>query len=255
MKNGFVKQLFLKLFRPNRPMVMDSKDILVEKVAVVIGGTSGTGLAIANALSLSGATVIVAGSRGKSEKQYFGQDSKPLDVYKADITNDIEVKNLFESVINKYKKIDILINCAGVFSSSPFLNMEPEQVKKNLDINLYGAINAAQSVLKYMMASKSGTIINIGSKISHNTNIQPNKVIYATAKYGLEGFSFALNKELKGTGIRVCCLMPGTISTFVSKNIREYLTPNDVADLVLFICKSENIDFEGIVFKSANQNI
>lgn len=255
MKNSFIKQLFLKLFRPNRSRIVDSKDTLVGKVAVVIGGTSGTGLAIANALSESGAVVVVVSSKGKSEKQYFEQDSKPLNVFKTDITNDVEVKNLFESIKDKYKKIDILVNSAGVFSSSPFLNMESEQVKKNLDINLYGAINTTQSVLKYMLTSKSGTIINIGSKISHNTNIQPNKVIYATAKYGLEGFSFALNKELKGTGIRVCCLMPGTISTFVSKNIRQYLTPTDVADLVLFICKSENIDFEGIVFKSTNQNL
>ena len=255
MKNSFLKQLFLNLFRPVSSIQATSNRELSDKVAVVIGGTSGTGLAIASALSLSGATVVVVGSSGKIEKQYFGEEVKSLDLYKADITKDSDIQKLFESIINKYKKIDILINCAGAFSGSAFSKTDVTQIKKSLDINLYGSISTTHSVLGYMLKVKSGTIINIGSKISHNTNIQPNKVIYATAKYGLEGFSFALNKELKGTGVRVCCLMPGTISTFVSKNVKEYLTPNDVANLVLFVCRSENIDFEGIVFKSTNQNI
>lgn len=255
MKNSFAKQLFLKLFRPSMPKVVDSKGVFNGKVAVIIGGTSGTGFAIASALKDSGATVVVAGSTGKIEKQYFGAEINSLEVHKLDITDTEEVKRLFESVINKYKKIDILVNCAGVFNSSSFSGIQTGEIKKSLDINLYGSISTTHAALKFMLKAKTGTIINIGSKISHNTNIQPNKVLYATAKYGLEGFSFALNKELKGTGVRVCCLMPGTISTFISKNVKDYLTPVDVANLVIFVCRSENIDFEGIVFKSTNQNI
>lgn len=255
MKNGFAKQLFLNIFRPARPVFVNAESLFVGKVVVVIGGTSGTGYAIAKSLGQSGAKVIVVGSTGKVEKQYFDQDRENFDVFKTDIADDTQVKKLFESIITKYQKIDILVNCAGVFNSSPFSKTGVEEIKKSLNLNLYGAISTTHAALSYMLKAKTGTIINIGSKISHNTNIQPNKVLYATTKYGLEGFSFALNKELKGTGVRVCCLMPGTISTFVSKNIKEYLTPNDVADLVVFVCKSENIDFEGIVFKSTNQNI
>lgn len=131
MKNGFVKQLFLKLFRATRPTVIDSKSFFVGKVAVVIGGTRGTGLAIASALRDSGATVVVAGSTGKIEKQYFDGVNAYLEAHKVDIINNNDVNRLFMSVINKYKKIDILVNSAGVFNSSSFSSTKIDDIKKH----------------------------------------------------------------------------------------------------------------------------
>jgi short-subunit dehydrogenase len=79
--------------------------------------------------------------------------------------------------------------------------------------------------------------------------------MYATTKSALEAFSFALNKELKQWGIRVSCLMPGTVHTFVSKDVQSQLSPYQVAEVVLMTIKLSDVDFEGIIFKSVNQDI
>ena len=124
-----------------------------------------------------------------------------------------------------------------------------------IEVNLLGTVNTTRAVLPYMVKQKVGAIINIGSKISHNTNVDPGKVAYATSKYAVEGFSFALNKELKGSGVRVTCLMPGTVATFLSKENHSYLTPHDIAGVVAFVLESKNLDIESLVVKSTRQNI
>ena len=105
-----------------------------------------------------------------------------------------------------------------------------------------------------MKRKKRGCIVNIGSKISRNTLVGANKTLYATTKYAIEGFSFALNRELKLCGIRVACLMPGTVNTFPSLAAKNYLSPYQVAEMIVLIIRSESIDFESVVFKSWRQD-
>jgi short-subunit dehydrogenase len=130
-----------------------------------------------------------------------------------------------------------------------------EAFESIVSTNLTAAFLLSREVLPHMKTRGSGQIINIGSKISHNTNVRPNKVMYATTKSALEAFSFALNKELKQWGIRVSCLMPGTVHTFVSKDVQSQLSPYQVAEVVLMTIKLSDVDFEGIIFKSVNQDI
>jgi len=106
-----------------------------------------------------------------------------------------------------------------------------------------------------MKKQKSGTIINIGSKISRNSKVEAKKTLYTLTKYAVEGFSFALNRELRPFGIRVVCLMPGTVNTFFSRKYKDFMSTYDVAEIVNFIIKMDQVDFESVVFKSKRQDI
>jgi 3-oxoacyl-[acyl-carrier protein] reductase len=172
-----------------------------------------------------------------------------------DITNQVEVRKIFDRIKENHKKIDVVINCAGIFSEKPLEKTSVEEFNGVLQTNLIGPFIICQQVIPIMKLSRSGLIINIGSKISHNTNLKPNKVVYSSTKYAIEGFSFALSKELKSFGIRVCCLMPGTINTFISRNSKNFMSPYDVAHLIKTIIKLKDLDFESVIFKSLTQEL
>ncbi len=108
-------------------------------------------------------------------------------------------------------------------------------------------------VLPEMKKKKDGFVINIGSKISRNTSVKANKVLYATSKYAIEGMSLALNNELKEFGIRVTCLMPGTANTFLSLSANDFLSPYRIGEVVAMLIKLKDIDFENLVIKSKRQ--
>ena len=112
-----------------------------------------------------------------------------------------------------------------------------------------------KAVTPFMKKQKSGLIVNLGSKISHNTNVLPNRVLYTTSKYAIEGFSLALSKELKTFGIRVTCLMPGTIRNFFTIIPKYFLSCQDVGAIILMLIKFKNIDFESLIIKSKFQNL
>lgn len=222
-----------------RPFI-ETTDTLAGKVIIVTGGTQGIGAATVNLLQKKGAVVIPL-SR-----------SSEISV---DVTDFSSCQEAVKKVIEKFGRIDVLVNNAGMFLSKSLQSTSPKEFNQVMSVNLNGVFNMSKAVVTHMKDQKSGLIINIGSKISHNTNVSPNKVTYATSKYAVEGFSFALNRELKQFGIRVTCLMPATVATFVSRQASKYLSPYDVANLIKFVIDSEHIDFESIVFKSQKQDI
>ena len=126
---------------------------------------------------------------------------------------------------------------------------------KMITLNINSIFYMCKAILPFMKNQKSGFIINIGSKVSHNTNVAPHMVPYATTKYAVEGFSFALNKELKPFGIRVSCLMPGTANTVMTLKGKEYISPYSIGKVIAMMIASVDIDFESIIIKSKLQNI
>jgi NAD(P)-dependent dehydrogenase (short-subunit alcohol dehydrogenase family) len=224
---------------------------LNKKVVIVTGDTGAIGSAIVKVLLTEGAYVI-----GASENHDNLQSSKAnyLKV-KTDITKEDSVLDLITLVTEKYGKIDAIVNNAGMFSFGDLENISEKEFDRVLGVNLKGVFLMCKHASPVMKRQKSGTIINIGSKISHNTKVEPKKSLYALTKYAIEGFSYALNRELRGYGVRVICLMPGTVKTFVSRKMNTFLSPFDVGEVVNTILKLENVDFEGLVFKSLNQDI
>lgn len=219
------------------------------RVVVVTGGTSGIGKAITRVLIAKGAFVISLSRRGEELK------SKSYVALKVNVTKKREVDAAVVKIIGKYGKIDVLINCAGIFSFREFEMITEREYDKVMDTNVKGMFLLSEAVVPHMKKGKKGLIINIGSKISHNTNVAPKKVLYAVSKYAVEGFSLALGRELQKSGIRVTCLMLGTVNTFVSLKSKQFLTSENVGFVVAMLMLLEDVNFESIIMKSNRQNI
>jgi NAD(P)-dependent dehydrogenase (short-subunit alcohol dehydrogenase family) len=224
-------------------------------VAIVTGASKGIGKACVETLLAQGASVAAAARTMESLSEAYPEKQDRLFLVATDVRLEAEVEKLVTQTVSHFGKVDVLVNNAGINIESPLENMSLADFHSVMETCVTGTFLTCRAVLPRMKSAGSGLIVNIGSKISHNTNVRPNKVIYATAKSALESFSFALNKELKHTGVRVVCLMPGTVNTFVSTHAKDYMSPYEVAALVVTTIKHKTIDFEGIIFKSANQDI
>lgn len=224
---------------------------LAGKVMIVTGSGRGVGHAISEVLAKSGATVVGL-TRTMSPK------SKRIEGFSeiiCDLSSERSTIASIDSIIKQYGRIDLLVNNAGVFASGSLVDSTTKQFDEIISNNIKSMYFTCRAVLPIMQSQHTGTIINLGSKISHNTKIEGGKVLYAMSKYAIEGFSYALHRELQGKGVRVICLMPATIHTFFSKQAKKYLSPYDIGEIIKMIMVMKGIDFESILFKSSNQNI
>lgn len=218
------------------------------QVVVLVGGTGGIGQGIVSVLSQQGANIVIISRANQPIKNDI------LHI-KADITKNEEIVNAISMIIKKFGRIDALVNCAGLFNSKAIDAVSEKEFDDVININLKGLFLTTRAVIPTMKKQKKGLIVNIGSKISHNTNVSPNKVLYATSKFAVEGFTISLAKELKKYGIRVSCLMLGTVNTFVSFKSKQYLSPENVGFVIAMLIKLDKIEFESIIMKSYKQNI
>jgi NAD(P)-dependent dehydrogenase (short-subunit alcohol dehydrogenase family) len=247
--NSKITQL-IQTVLPTPKDVERISDDLSGIVVVVTGASRGMGMAIANVLLSQGA-IVVSVAR-KFPDTFLCHENQMI--VSADVTKVTEVRKVIKKVMEKYGKIDVVVNNAGVFLDKPLDKTLVKDFENILDVNMLGIFLMCKTVIPVMKQQKSGFIINIGSKISRNSQVGPYKVLYATSKYAVEGFSFALNRELKRFGIRVTCLMPGTVNTFMSLKSANYLSPTKVGEIIAMLIKFSDIDFENIVFKSVKQN-
>ena len=170
-----------------------------KKIIIVTGASRGIGKEIAKTLAKEGHTVIANYNKSEKEaqklKEELKKENKEIEIYKADISKEEEIKKMVEYTIKKYKKIDILINNAGIDK----IQLSTEVTKKDWDeiinTNLYGTFYITQQITKNMIQNKKGKIINISSKA------------------GVDGLTKALAKELGPSGIQVNSIAPGFIKT------------------------------------------
>lgn len=237
------------------PKVFVEKDIsLAGQVIVITGASHGVGRACTQlALDKGAKVVLVAREESEMRKMYLANNN--VLTVRADVAKFDQCLTVVSQAMAKFGRIDAVLNIAGTFSDKSIDQTSSEEFERVMQINVGGVFNMCRAVTPWFKKQGNGTIINMGSKISHNTAVAPNKVTYATSKYAVEGLSYALNRELKPFGIRVCCLMPGTVATFFSKKGNTYLSPFEVAKIVQFIIEMKSVDFESMIFKSVRQNI
>ena len=249
-----IKQYISREFIFPKAEMRDSEDL--SGVAVIVTGASrGIGKAITETL-LSKGCAVLAVSRSIDDLQIaYPQKSERLLLCEADVTKEIGVKKIVDTALANFKAIDVLINNAGMKTEQAIDDASEQDFDDMMNTNVKAAFLMCKYVTPIMKKHKKGFIVNIGSKISHNTNVSPNRSLYAMTKYALEGFSLALNNELKQFGIRVSCLLPGTVNTFVSFQAKEYLSPYQVAEIVAIMIRFDDIDFESVIIKSKNQHI
>lgn len=240
------------LFREK--VYINSDGSLKGKVVIITGASKGIGKATSEILLKKGAFVTLVGRDTLNLEKDYHQNFNSL-VISADVTDEKDCQKVVDLTIKKFGKIDVLINCAGIFIGGNLEDISEKQFESIINTNLKGIFLMSSKVIPFMKKTKAGFIINIGSKISHNTSVKPGKVLYATTKYAVEGFSISLSKELKPFNIRVSCLMPGTVRTFRSPIAHEFLSPYRVGELISTLLKYEDIHFEGLIFKSGKEEL
>lgn len=195
--------------------------IMSENLALVTGGSRGIGKACALHLAQAGYNVVInyagneeAAKQTVSELEALGVKAEAV---KFDISNHDEAQEAVAKIIEKYGRIDVLVNNAGITRDGLFMRMSKENWDAVINTNLTGAFNVTQPVIKVMMKQRSGAIVNMASIVGIYGNA--GQANYAAAKAGLIGFTKSLAKELASRNIRVNAVAPGFVQTDMTKSL------------------------------------
>lgn len=192
-----------------------------ENLALVTGGSRGIGKACALHLAQAGYNVVInyagneeAANKTVSELEALGVKAEAV---KFDISNHDEAQEAVAKIIEKYGRIDVLVNNAGITRDGLFMRMSKENWDAVINTNLTGAFNVTQPVIKVMMKQRSGAIVNMASIVGIYGNA--GQANYAAAKAGLIGFTKSLAKEFASRNIRVNAVAPGFVQTDMTKSL------------------------------------
>ncbi|KKQ03885.1 MAG: Short-chain dehydrogenase/reductase SDR [Parcubacteria group bacterium GW2011_GWA2_36_24] len=183
---------------------MDLKD----KVVVITGGSSGLGKATAEILASQNQVVILG--RNVKEVEKTSKELK-CDGIICNITDEKQVQSAFSQIIEKYKKVDCLINCAGVWIKGPIEQNSPAEIKNTLLVNTFGTFLTVNTLVPQLKKQKFGRIINISSRAGLNAKAE--RSVYNASKWAITGFTKCLQLELSPFNISVVGFYPGFIHT------------------------------------------
>tara|TARA_B100001029_G_scaffold168260_1_gene162160 strand:+ start:2786 stop:3505 length:720 start_codon:yes stop_codon:yes gene_type:complete len=228
------------------------------QIALVTGGGTGIGKAIAQAMLAEGAKVIIVGRKGEILKEAQAELGSDVEMMTCDVTQEDQVKKVYENIMSNHGKIDILINNAGMAAKAKSYEMSYDLWKKVVDVNLNGAFLCAREAMKIMVNQKSGRIINIGS-ISGQMS-RPENAPYTATKFAIEGLTRALALDGRDHGVAVSVIHPGNAATNIWKgreeiSEREGLIPlEDLGKLaVTMLTMSPNVNILGSVILPITQ--
>lgn len=188
-------------------------------VCIVTGAAQGIGKGIAQRLADDGASVVVADLNGEAASataEEIGNNSIGVTV---DITDRAAVDAMVKKAVDKYGRIDVLVNNAGWDKIGPFLEIEPEVWDRIININLYGSLHCSQAVARQMVEQGRGTIINIGSDAARVGS--SGEAVYSACKGGMVSFTKTLARELARHGITANAVCPGPSDTPLFAQISE----------------------------------
>lgn len=194
---------------------------IVNKVVVVTGGSRGIGAQIVKTLANENYKVILNYNNSKEQAEKIQQElleqGNEIEIIKADVSKREEIEKLIQFAINKFNKIDVLINNAGISQEGLFTDVTEEEWQKIINTNLNSVFYCNQQALKYMIPEQQGCIINISS-IWGETGASC-EVAYSTTKAAINGMTKALAKEVGPSNIRVNAIAPGIIDTDMNRNL------------------------------------
>lgn len=186
---------------------------LEQKNVFITGSSRGIGLAIAHKFASLGANVVL-NSRGEISEELL-DEFKPYGVKVLAISGDVsdftDAKRMVDKAIEGLGSVDVLVNNAGITQDTLMLKMTEEDFEKVLKVNLTGAFNMTQAVLKQMIKAREGAIINMSSVVGLMGNI--GQANYAASKAGLIGFTKSVAREVANRNVRVNAIAPGMIES------------------------------------------
>ena len=193
----------------------------MKQIAIVTGASRGIGREIAKTLTRAGIQVVAnynkSEQKAKKLKEELKNENMDIDIFKAYVSKIEEAKALVNYTLNKYGRIDILINNAGISEYKIFTDETDEDWNNVINTNLYSAFVMAQEVIPNMIHNKSGCIINISSIWGMvGASLE---VLYSISKAGMDGLTKGLAKELGPSNIRVNSIAPGAIDTDMNADL------------------------------------
>ena len=195
----------------------------MNKVVIVTGASRGIGKEIAKDLAKKEYTVIAnynkSGKQAQELKEELEKENIKIDIFKADVSKRNEAQELVEYTINKYGKIDVLINNAGISQIKEFTQITDEDWNNMINTNLNSVFYMTQETCKNMIHNKKGCIINISSiwgVVGASCEVH-----YSVSKAGIDAMTKSLAKEMGPSNIRVNSIAPGIINTEMNKNLSE----------------------------------
>ena len=219
------------------------------KVAIVTGGTRGSGLAIVKKFLSNGAKVVLFGSKKESVEKALAElknENQEVIGFYPDLTNVDEVRQTFKEVAEQFGKINILVNNAGLSSSTKIEDYTIEEYDKIANVNMKGVFVCSKEIVPYLKETK-GNIINISSMVSIYG--QPAGCVYPMSKFAVNGLTKSLSRELAPVGIRVNAVAPGITKTDMVASLPDEMIkpliatipigrigePEDIANACLFL--------------------
>jgi NADP-dependent 3-hydroxy acid dehydrogenase YdfG len=239
------------------------------KVVVITGASSGLGAATARLLSAEGANVAL-GARRVDRIQSLADElnakgGKAIAIA-TDVTDHEQVKHLVDAAVQKFGRIDVMINNAGLMPHSPLERLKIDDWNRTIDVNIKGVLYGIAAALPHMKQQKAGHIINVSSVAGHK--VTPNGAVYCATKHAVRALSEGLRVEVKPYNIRTTIISPGAVATElpdsitepdiaagVSKFYQETAIPADsFARAVAFaMSQPDDVDINEILFRPTSQ--
>ncbi|MGH1517627.1 SDR family oxidoreductase [Chryseobacterium sp. JK1] len=214
----------------------------MNKTIFITGASSGIGQATAQYFETQGWNVVA--TMRSPEKQNVLKNSERMLLLKLDIEHPETFNNVIETAIERFGRIDVLLNNAGYGQHGLFEATTSEQIQRQFSVNLFGTMEITRALLPYFRAQKSGNIITITSGVGRVT--VPLVSIYAASKFALEGFFESLSFELASQNIKVKIIEPGNIATnFEQTTKSNFATDENLTDYSDYLKKMDEV-FKGI---------
>lgn len=226
------------------------------QTAIITGSSRGIGRTVAEEFAKRGVNVVIVDISEEASSKTAEEIKNSFQVetlaVKADVSNSEDVKKLFDEVVKRFQKIEILVNNAGITKDNLLIRMKDEEWDAVLNVNLKGAFLCCREAVKIMSKQRYGRIINIASVVAFIGN--PGQVNYSASKAGLVALTKTLAKEYASRGITVNAVAPGFIQTAMTEVLPEKVkeemlrmiplqrfgTTYDVANAVIFLAKPES---------------
>lgn len=212
------------------------------KIVLIVGGSGGIGSATARELASAGAKVVLAArNKSKAEEVARGINEKGGDAYaiEVNVTDSSSVQNMAEEVESSLGKIDVLVNAFGQGLIQPFKEINPDDAKEIIDVNVFGTFLVTQTVMKHMKEDEPSNVIMFPGTMGKY--VMKNASVYAASKFAVQGFTKALVEELKRDKVKFTLFYLGGVDTpfwddeRVGMRVKKemMLNPKDVARSVL----------------------
>ena len=223
---------------------------LDDKVALVTGASRGIGRGIAVGLAGEGARLVLAARDAKAlketEAKVVAQGSEAL-VVPTDVTSEEDITRLFAKTMQRFSRLDILVNSAGAFDGGPIDQLTTEAWDRVVAVNLRAPFLCTRAAFRIMKKQRDGRIINIGSIAGQR--VRPNSAPYSSTKFGITGLTHVTALEGRECGITCGCLHPG--NTFVerrvdasqAKNAEPMMTVEELAQAAVYMaCQPPHVN-------------